>query len=177
MYRRIVTALLFCLSCNVEAKEYVFGKSNDNKVEFKASGNPGFLRITGSGGYLEGKVSGDVKGFKADLSVDLNNFTTGIDLRDQHMKNKYLETDKYPKAKLVIENLTGFKEAEEFRWLGKLTIKGNTKPVNGMATVKGNNLTAQFKLSIADYPEIGIPSWLGVTMAESVEVSVSAVAQ
>lgn len=175
MYWKALTALFLCLSCNVEASEYVFGKSKSNSVQFEATGNPGFIRISGTGAKVEGMVKGDTKGFSADLTVDLNALKTGIELRDSHLKQKYLETTKYPKARLQIERLQPFKEGEEFFWTGKLTLKGSTKPVSGKATVKGKNVKANFKVLISDYP-LEVPSWMGVSVAESVEVIVDATA-
>lgn len=161
-----------------ESKLYVFEKSKSNSVEFRAIGNPGFLTIHGSGGHVYGEVKADDKGISADLYVQLKDFTTGIDLRDKHMREKYLLVDQYPRAHLVIESLTySHKDGEEFPWTGKLTLKGNTKPVHGKAIVNGKSLKANFKVLISDYPEIGVPSWLGVTMAESVDVKVNAVAK
>lgn len=169
--------VFFLFGSNLHAKEWVFAKSKNNSVEFNASGNPGFIRIAGSGAFLSGNVFGDNKGFSAKFSVFIDDFKTGIELRDKHLKEKYLETKKYPYAILAVENLSGFKEGESFPWQGKLTLKNNTKPVNGVATVKGNTLSAKFKISLADYPEIGIPSYLGVTVAETIEISVDAEAK
>lgn len=168
--------LLFLMGGKAHADDYIFGKSKDNKVEFEATGNPGFLRIVGVGSYVHGMVRGDERSFRAEMEVPLKEFDTGIMLRNKHMKEKYLEVDKYPEAKLVIENLTGFKQGEEFFWRGRLTIKNNSKPVNGTATVKGKKIKANFKVLISDYPEIGVPSYLGITVTESVEVRVEATA-
>ncbi len=176
MYWKALTALFLCFTCNLEASEYVFGKSKSNSVQFEASGNPGFIRISGNGGYVEGVVKGDTKGFSADLKVALNSFKTGIELRDSHLKQKYLETTKYPEARLRIERLNPFKEGKEFFWTGKLTLKDSTKPVSGKATVNGKHVKANFKVLISDYP-IDLPSWMNVTVAESVEVLVDATAQ
>ena len=58
----------------------------------------------------------------------------------------------------------------EFKWTGKLTLKGETKPVSGTGSLKGDTITANFKISLSDYPAIGVPSWLGVTVEKDVLV-------
>jgi len=151
---------------------YQFLKSN-NHVNWTAIGTPGFLRINGSGGAAEGKI--DVTDSKASgsLSVKLADYTTGLDLRDHHMKEKFLETNKFPTATLLI-NAQAFTPGKESTISGDLTIKGATKPVKVAFTLSGKSLSAKFKLSIKDYPAIGVPSHLGVTVADEVGVTVDA---
>ena len=170
---KFLLILLTFLSCNVEAKEYVFKGRTESKVTFRASGNPGFLRIDGSVGEITGSLKDAKEGYQGILEVDLKNAKTGIELRDKHLKEKYLEVDKFPKATLELKAVKPSKEL--FQWTGFLTLKNNTKPVHGTASLDGDKLKANFSFSLTDYPEVGIPSWLGVTVAEKVDVSVSAV--
>ena len=138
-----------------------------SSVSFTATGNPGFLTIEGHGANLsnldlktkDGAVIGEV-------SVDLRVLTTDMDLRDEHMHEKYLETKKFPKGKLKFTGMNG-------AFIGDLTLKGVTKKVSGKYSLKGNSLKASLKLNLKDYP-IGVPSWLGVTVAETVEIKVEA---
>lgn len=170
---------LLVLSTNLYGTTYEFKKSKDNKVSFHAVGSPGLLNIEGEGAYLEGMVHEKT----AVLNVQLSNLTTSgnlpgmFGLRDKHMKEKYLEVDKYPKAELVIKNLPVVKEGEEFVWNGELTLKNNTKPVQGKALLKGKHLSAKFNFKLTDYPEIGAPCHMGVCVGEDISVSVDAVAK
>lgn len=152
-------------------------RKGESPVTFLATGKPGFLKIRGEGAHLTGKAR--IKGGKLSgiFDVDLSDLETGINLRDEHMQEKYLETEKFPKARLVLEPLPidPKKGADEQPFKGKLTLKGVKKPVKGTfslefvdaKTAKGE---AKFDLSIEDYP-IGVPTHLGITMAEKVEVT------
>jgi polyisoprenoid-binding protein YceI len=160
------------------ALAYTFKES---KVGFLATGSPGFLTIKGEGGKLSGecrplnKKKGHVECF---LSVDLSHLTTGIDLRDSHMRDKYLEVKKHPKAFLNIGSVpTG---DGEYDIQGILTIKGVSKPVTTRIKISTTNqikeISAQLQVTLSDYP-IGVPSYLGVTVAKEVEISVQALAE
>ncbi len=69
----------------------------DPRVLFQCSG-PAGLKIEGT--TTELAVAED--GGNVSITVPLANLTTGIALRDRHMKEKYLEVQTYPSATLVI---------------------------------------------------------------------------
>jgi len=150
-------------------------------VSFVAVGKPGFLKIKGDGAKLRGKASLDQNKISGEFEVDLSPLTTGIDLRDEHMKEKYLETGKFPTAKLRLDPISydGVVSTIDTDFSGYLTIKGTEKPISGKFTAQGllgANVegTANFEIKMSDFP-IGVPSHLGVTVAESVKVSVKIV--
>lgn len=138
-----------------------------SSVSFVATGNPGFLAIDGKGAKLEkleiSEKDGWVKGKAVAVLVGL---TTDMDLRDEHMHEKYLETKKHPRASLTFEGKNGI-------FKGLLTLKKTTKPVAGNYLIHGKKITARFKINLSDFP-IGVPSWLGVTVAEEVAIVVKA---
>ncbi len=157
-----------------------------SKVEFLAVGNPSALKIRGE---LKGDPKETLKGelrieeFKAtgSITAKLAALETGIGMRDRHMKEKYLETDKYPDAKLDITDLIvphsfvedGFNvQAETFK--GTLTMREKTVPVAGTVSMKGTkeklDMRFEFKLKTPDY-KISAPAFMGVTMAEEVTVT------
>ena len=84
--------------------------TTEGKVEFLAVGQPSALKIRGKlsdekpiSGSLEvvdGSLSGTAK-------VKLDGFDTGIELRNRHMKEKYLETGKYPETAVKLEPTEG----------------------------------------------------------------------
>lgn len=170
MVRNVLIAAALVLSAELALAETVLGD-----VTWQAKSTSGVVKIDGEGGKAEGLV--EVKDGKASgtLTCDLAAFTTGIDLRDKHMKEKYLDVAKYPKATLKLDPVAPSKG--QFAWTGALTLKGETKPVHGMASVDGEDLWARFTVSLADYPSIGIPEWLGVTIAKEVVVTVKAKAK
>ena len=140
-------------------------------VKFLAVGNPGFIEIEGTRGKLESDtldISGDT--IKGKVKVKLANLTTDMETRDEHMKEKYLEVKKFPYA--VLDIAPSSLKSGSFK--GTLTLKGETKPVSGDLTVKGKEAQATFKIGIKDYPAIGVPSWLGITVADEVEITVKA---
>src|SRR5262245_62020670 len=69
-------------------------------TEFHAVGRPSMLKITGKGPGPKGEIKAEGSKVTGSFSVDLNAVTTGISMRDHHMKEKYLQTDKFPNAEL-----------------------------------------------------------------------------
>ena len=57
-------------------------------------------------GHIQVNPKDITKGLKAMFELDLTSMTTGIGLRDQHMRDNFLETGKYPKAILTINKVT-----------------------------------------------------------------------
>lgn len=115
------------------------------------------LKISPAGSFQAktSKVSGKAKkaGNKITASgvkVELASLSTGIKLRDEHMKDKYLEVGKHPTAELTAG------ECEGGKGKGKLKIRGIEKDVTGTCAVRGKNVFAQFEISLADYKIEGI---------------------
>lgn len=148
------------------------------QVVFEAIGKPSFLKIKGQGEGPEGEITikDTVTGtFKFKMAT----LDTGISLRNEHMKNKYLEVEKFPSAELKIEEVTKFNpaapEAKGLPFKGTLTIHGVAKPISGTVDVEkkaaGYKVAANFETKLTDYA-IAIPSYAGITVADSVKVSV-----
>jgi polyisoprenoid-binding protein YceI len=155
-------------------------KKDESNVTFQATGKPGFLKINGEGAHVagtahlaDGKVSGE-------FDVVIDELKTGIDLRDEHMKEKYLKAKEFPKAHLVLDKAAvAPKGKTTVPFTGKLTLKGVEKPVEGELTVDLDEASAKgqatFDLKLSDFA-IDIPVYLGVTVAEKVAVAVDFVA-
>lgn len=162
--------------------ESVVFKAADGKTEFLAIGKPAMIKIGGEGQGPEGVLTVSKNTVNGVLKVDLTKLTTKIDLRDDHMKNKYLEVGKYPEATLEFVNLTlptdvsAMPETEtEVPFKGKFTMHGKTSDVSGKAKiskkVKDVSGNAEFVFKITDHLDT-LPSWLGVKVAEDVTVKV-----
>ena len=154
--------------------------SGTGNVEFHAIGNPGFLRIKGRAakppkGVLEirgAEVTGEI-------SIDLDSIDTGMSLRNRHMKEKYLETAKYPVARLRLVKLSlppAFQETSaEFDapFQATLDVHGTPSPVTGTIKVARRaervTVAADFETKVADH-RIEKPGYLGVTMADVVKI-------
>jgi polyisoprenoid-binding protein YceI len=106
--------------------------------------------IVGTTGHITGMVETDpsnIMNTKARFEVDLATIKTGIDMRDGHMRDQYLETSKYPKA---IFELTKVVEAEQSRLENQKTF--NLK-VEGSFTVHGVTRPVTVPIKITYYSE------------------------
>jgi len=142
--------------------------SVSGEASFTAVGNPGFLEFEGTGGKLESEgltKDGDI--VKGKIKVKLADITTDMDLRDKHMKEKYLVTAEHPYAVLDLKSA----DLKAGKFEGTLTLKGESKPVSGKISSKGADFTASFSIKLKDYPAIGVPSWVGVTVADEIKVT------
>ncbi|HEY1079125.1 MAG TPA: YceI family protein [Bdellovibrio sp.] len=149
------------------------------KLEFLAIGKPAMIRIKGEGPAPTGEVT--VKDGKAsgEFKLALNSLNTGIEMRDSHMKEKYLETAKHPEAVLKISDLEikDIKSGKDTPFTGTLNLHGVEKPVSGTFTNEGTateqKVKATFKVKISDHT-IEIPSYAGIKVADEVEVKIEA---
>jgi polyisoprenoid-binding protein YceI len=169
MFKSFCASALLMFSANAIAADYLIKKSSDNKITWTAVGNPGFLRINGKAGWVEGTAVDTGGMLSGDFSVILDSFDTGMNLRNEHMRDKYLETKKYPKATFKLDSFKMSDTPTAFS--GDLTLKGATKKINGKMSVKSKKVMATFMVNLGDFP-IGVPSWKEISMAKEVEVTV-----
>ncbi len=155
-----------------------------SEVGFKAVGRPAMLKINGEKGKLTGQIVLRGGALHGQLDVAMNDFTTGIDLRDRHMKETYLETGKFPNARLIFDGTTipGIQEQGNFKvesapFRASLELHGQRKPIEGEASISRSGAVAQvdakFKVKLSDYG-IQIPKYLGITVAEDVTIEIKA---
>ncbi len=195
------TAFFFALSISVLAAEKRFivddpGGRNVARFESKAP----LENIVGTTSAITGWVSFDPadlsNNYAAEITVDLATLKTGIDMRDGHLRSdKYLDTDKYPKATLKITkiDLAGRNtikpgETTAIKASGLFTIHGVTKPVDITAKVgyfpenkelgpmgypgEMLNVDGSFVVKLADF-NIQRPQLLILKLSEEVTVSVN----
>lgn len=152
------------------------------KVEFDAVGKPAMINIKGTGAKATGALSSTNKNLVGEFIVNLKDFTTDMDLRDEHMKEKYLEVEKkgFDKAILKINQKISSVLPTSGTWepqglTGLLTLHGVTKeiPLNCKLNIKDSKATGavDFKIKVQDY-KIEIPSFAGITMTDEVAVKV-----
>jgi len=116
------------------------------------------------------------------VAVDLRGIDTGIALRNDHLREKYLEVDKgagYDQAVLsdvVLQGLTADAPAGKGSFTGSLMLHGVKKTVTGPVEVRqagtGWRVRASFPLNLPDY-NIDKPRYLGVGVKDTVQVSVT----
>ncbi len=145
-------------------------------VKFQAIGKPSALKING---ISENKLTGnlnwkeDALKFKAELPLD--SLSTGIELRDRHMKEKYLQTTTYPTATLSVDlALPKGKKEVTTPFTGQLTLHGKQKAVSGESKIQltdaGREGEFSFEIQLEDFG-IEVPSYLGITVSKKVIVT------
>lgn len=152
--------------------------------------------ITGLTNDVNGKVTlkvNDIKSIKGEFSVSTASIKTGIDLRDEHLRDEnWLNAEKFPDIKFAIKDVSEVKQLADNRvqikFSGDFTLKGVTKKISGEANLTylveseqtkqrapGDLLGVQAKFKI-NLSEFGIKNKvIGQKVAEIVEVSVNMV--
>jgi len=120
--------------------------------------------------------------FDGTLAVDLRTLDTGISLRNEHLREKYLEVDKgagYDQAvlsDLVLQGLNTDAPAGKGSFTGSLMLHGVKKTVTGPVEIRqagtGWRVRASFPVNLPDY-NIDKPRYLGVGVKDTVQVSVT----
>lgn len=130
---------------------------------------------TGPMGFkIDGKTKAvDVKDDGKTLSVivNLKDLDTGITLRDKHMRDKYIEVEKFPEAKLDVP-LDALKVPEDGKALdgegkGTFSVHGQSKEIafKYKATCKAGvcDVEGTADINYKDYG-INVPSYMGITV-------------
>jgi hypothetical protein len=90
----------------------------NTSVTFEATGKPSFIKIKGEGTKLTHTEKKE-KDKKIDLfEFDMADLNSGIDLRDLHMKEKYLKTKEFPKAWFAKAKLSPQKRDPKINFFG-----------------------------------------------------------
>ncbi|MBI2605353.1 MAG: YceI family protein [Deltaproteobacteria bacterium] len=105
------------------------------KTVFRAVGRPSLLRVKGTAPAPKGRAFLEGNAISGVLTVELSEFDTGISLRNTHMRDKYLEVSKFPRAALELKNLM-LPEKGEVVFDGILTLHGVSKAVRGKAQIE-----------------------------------------
>ena len=148
-----------------------WSKTGESIAQFQGSGPAGFK--------IEGKTKDvDVKddGKNITVIVKLTTLETGIGLRDDHMRNKYIDVAKYPDATLTLPTASVKLEdgkTNEGEASGTFGVHGKTKNIPfkykasckvGVCDIEGNA-----DINLKDY-DINVPSYLGVTVKPDIKV-------
>ena len=146
-----------------------------SKIAFTAVGKPAFIKANGEVPLKEsnlvlkdGKLSGKI-------IVDISKLDSGIELRDTHLKDKYLHTEKFPLATLTIKDQMIPASSSSHKISGELTFHNVTKPISFEAEVilESNVVKLKSDLSflLTDY-NVELPSFQGITAANKVKLNV-----
>jgi polyisoprenoid-binding protein YceI len=116
-----------------------------------------------------------------EMTVDLRMLDTGIELRNEHLRDTYLEVGKGPdfsQAVLSQIRLAGVDPARGGKgtFSGMLRLHGMERTVNGQAELRrtdaGVRVRASFGVSLKDFG-IADPRYLGVGVRDNVTVQVT----
>jgi polyisoprenoid-binding protein YceI len=134
---------------------------------------------------LSGSVTAGASGsqaFDGSLVVDLRTLDTGIDLRNEHLRENYLEVGKgagFDTATLSDINLNGFNPdapSGKGSFTGLLSLHGVSKAVTGAVDIRqsgaGLRVKASFPVQLSDY-SIRTPRYLGIGVKDTVQVEVA----
>lgn len=144
---------------------FAFAQDNTVKAYFVLNPMGDFVGtmkvISGTVSLQDGKFKGK------NIVVDLKSLVTGMELRDDHAKNKYLDVKKYPTAVLL--------EAVGANGVGKARIKVRDKEsvVNGTYKISssGKNMKAEFKIKLSSFG-IADVNFKGIGVEDEVRVEV-----
>ncbi len=138
-----IASLLFAATSHAGITELSQVPPN-GRVEFEAVGRPSMIKIKGQSEAVESRFTVDKNVLNGEAKIKIDTFKTGIDLRDSHMKEKYLETAKFPETVLKIEGLklpdtwsSKNPQLKDFPFKGKLNLHGVEKEVTGVLNVEG----------------------------------------
>ncbi len=166
---------------SLTARELQVDKAAKNHVKFTSDAKiESFSGVTDridgyviwSGNDLKPDVS--LAGSKVYFEVELNGLDTGIGMRNRHMRENFLETDKYPYAHYTGEIVrvdTASGGAFDITTSGKLFIHGKEQAVTLKVQVspQGNEylVHSSFEVKLPDY-DIKVPTLMFLKISETI---------
>ena len=173
--RYVILFLVFPLLLG--ARELHVDTSADNLVKF-ISDAP-IEKFDGVTHKVDGYVlwEGDdlTRNSKIYLEVDLNSLDTGIGLRNRHMQENYLETDKYPFATFsgsLVEATATPQNYISAKAKGALSIHGVERPLVVEATINPGEssyrVSTQFVVALSDF-DVKIPQIMFYKIDENIK--------
>jgi len=111
------------------------------------------------------------------LHVNLQTLSTGIGLRDRHMRENYLEVQKGPDyATATLEDIRVERLQGTSTLKGTLRLHWQKREITGTAVMKEQGgrirVQAQFPLKVSEF-EIPKPTYLGVGVRDEIEIKVN----
>lgn len=134
----VVSLMALVTSPAAFAKEIKFDISDPNgRDNVSFTSNAPIEVINGHTSKITGSITIDdsldlKKPVSAELDVDLASIDTGIALRNEHMRDNFLETAKYPKATFKLKSVAGGptvlkdKQKVQIKAVGEFTVHGKT---------------------------------------------------
>ncbi len=163
-------------------------KIKNCKVEFSTIGSPTLIKITGkSNKNCEGSITLSKEGnvLQSEFKMNLSDIETGIPLRNRHLRENYLNTEKFPEATLKIISLQDFKNQisnnakVKSAFAADLTLKGKSSHIqDGQYQIHSSKnsskewmLESEFSIDLPHY-DIERPAFMGVKIVDKVNLTV-----
>lgn len=168
---------------SLSAREFQIDKAGKNLVKFTSDAKiESFSGVTDRiDGYVlwpgeELRPDVTLAGSKVYFEVELNGLDTGIGMRNRHMRENFLETDKFPYAHYAGEIVrvdTAANGAFTISTAGRLFIHGKEQPatLDGLVSPEGDRYRVQskFEVKLPDY-EIKVPTLMFLKISETIEL-------
>jgi polyisoprenoid-binding protein YceI len=177
MIQLMFMMLIFTFSHNF-ASEYNVDKNSKNYVKFisEAPAENFEGKTPKIDGYFVTDGIDKLVGAELYFEVELNTLETGIGLRDRHMRDDYLHTNKFPLTHFTgkISESTRISDTEyDVKAKGKMFIHGVTKDItiNGKIYKLGTGfkLKSNFSVNLTDY-NIKVPQFMFVRISEEIKL-------
>jgi polyisoprenoid-binding protein YceI len=165
-------ASVYAKECNVnkEKKNLVKFISDAPIEDFEGTTDKidGYIMIEG----MESLVGGEMY-----FEVDLNSLDTGIGLRNRHMRENYLHTDKYPMTNFegkIIEAEKETADRSKVKVKGKIFIHGKTKELTAEGYITTNHsgsyrIQTKFVVNLTDF-DIEVPQIMVMKIDEEMDM-------
>jgi len=173
-------ALLIAPALAAQSHTYEISAGAPNMVTFEVEDNVD--PFDGKTSKVTGTIVADpaaVTSSTVEVSVDLASLDTGVDLRNRHMREKYLHTARFPNATFKSVSVAGAptiaaNQPADLNVAGDFTLHGITKrmtiPVRVVLLSDGRiHATSRFAVKMPDFG-INVPSNLFVTVDNAVQV-------
>jgi polyisoprenoid-binding protein YceI len=168
----IICVLLLSIS-SLHAQTFV---AKDGKAEFISDAQ--LLEFTGTSTQLAGLINLDKN--LVDFYLDLNTLDTGIELRNKHMRNRYLETDDHPFAEFTGEIVSSFdpqiSKKQQVKVQGSFKVHGVAHEMTLSGTInptkEGLQLNASWSILLETF-DIERPSIVFYKLANKQKINIS----
>jgi len=164
--------LMLALSTNILAANKII-KSD---IAFTAVGKPAFIKANGHVPLKKSDLTMKKDLLSGSLTVSLAMLDSGIELRDTHLKEKYLHTVKHPIATLTFKGQKIMKSTSKQKVTGTLMFHGKEKEITIEALItkvdKVIKVQSDFDFLLTDYG-VELPSFQGITAANKVKLKVN----
>lgn len=175
-YNRILGFLLLICFWNVHSVVAQSYLARNGYVEFLSEAPQ--EDVLGKSSFLVGRIS--LTDNEVDFYVDLKTLKTGIKYRDEHLRENYLETDKFPYAEFFGSFVelpdTSLNNVQNVTVKGDFKVHGVTREVEVTGTIqflKNGNVyvKANWPLQLSDY-DIPIPKVLNYRLSNDLTLTI-----